>query len=185
MNNRYLHKFLHEYDFPYHDYLLDNLSTIDKMYEENKIDALGNHSANVMFYSNDIWNFLNPKLNQIVTENYYVSPFFADNHIGIYKQTNNQDHQYPSHNHVSTTTIVGVFYINPPKINEGGELILHTSSVYSDYIKIIPQPNKLYLFPSWVYHHVSPQINPTPRYSLNWGYNSVLRPIHKLTGDLW
>jgi len=185
MSNKRLHKYLHEYDFPYHDYLVKNLDYIDKIYEEGKTDALGNYSANVMFSHNKIWSFLNPKLNEIVSKNYYVSPFFVENDMGIYKQTKNQDHVYPSHNHIHSSTITGVFYINPPQINEGGELILHVNNVYNNPISVNPKPNKLYLFPSWIYHHVTPQTSSTLRYSVNWGYNSVLRPIHKITGDLW
>ena len=69
MDNKRLHFYLHEYDFPYHNYLLENLTYIDKIYEEGKVDALGNELANVRLYHNDIWNFLNPKLIKIVTEN--------------------------------------------------------------------------------------------------------------------
>ena len=184
MDNKRLHFYLHEYDFPYHNYLLENLIYIDKIYEEGKVDALGNELANVRLYHNDIWNFLNPKLIKIVTENYYVSPPFIDHEIGIYKQQNNS-HIYSSHNHYHSSTIIGVVYINPPKPQEGGELILHPNPVYEDIIKITPKPNKLYLFPGWVFHHVSPQTISIPRYSLNWGYYSRMRPIHKLTSDKW
>ena len=81
--------------------------------------------------------------------------------------------------------MIGIVYINPPKSQEGGELILHPNPAYKDVIKITPKPNKLYLFPGWVFHHVSPQISSIPRYSLNWGYYSRMRPIHKLTSDQW
>ena len=63
--------------------------------------------------------------------------------------------------------------------------ILINTNHYKDVIKITPKPNKLYLFPGWVFHHVSPQISSIPRYSLNWGYYSRMRPIHKLTSDQW
>jgi len=176
---------LHEYDFPYHDYLLDHLDHIDQVYSEGKEANLSIERANVPYPHEEVWEFLNPKLNKIVQDNYYVSPYCDPNSFGIYRQDGNQDEVYDAHNHVNSSTIIGVFYINPPKPGEGGELVLHFHNNYNTVYYLQPKPNKLYLFPSWVYHHVNPQRTLTPRYSINWGYNSRLRPIHKITGDLW
>jgi hypothetical protein len=187
MIGRRLHKYLHEYDFPYHDYLVNNLNFIDNIYEKGINEALENKAVNVPFYGNSIFYFLNEKLNEIVLNNYYVDQSPNRAPLGIYKQVHTQTHVYSSHNHIDTNdSIIGVFYINPPKFNEGGELILHPGPTYDDHISILPEPNKLYLFPSWVFHHVNPQTSTLPRYSLNWGFPSHnKKPIHKITGDIW
>ena len=51
--------------------------------------------------------------------------------------------------------------------------------------EIFPEKDVIYTFPSWLNHKPLPQTTDTPRYSINWGYNCNLRPIHKLTGDRW
>ena len=51
--------------------------------------------------------------------------------------------------------------------------------------KIKPKKDVIYAFPSWLVHAPLPQTIETPRISLNWGYDSSNRPIHKLSGDRW
>jgi hypothetical protein len=75
-------------------------------------------------------------------------------------------------------------YIDPPGPGEGGEIIFN-GIVFKNTFKLTPQPGKIYIFPSWLYHTPLPQTTLTNRISLNWGYLSRLRPIHKITKQLW
>ena len=178
-----LHKYLHEYDFPYHDYLIGNYNFFKNHYLKGINEANKIGSNNVIFYDNPIWEFLNEKLVKIVQENYYVSNYFNHSGIGIYMQ-DNKNNVLLTHNHIDVSTITGVFYINPPKEEEGGGLKFCPNSL--DYpFTIQPKKDKLYLFPSWMMHVPLPQTTQTPRVSLNWGYASGIRPIHKITGDIW
>jgi hypothetical protein len=66
---------------------------------------------------------------------------------------------------------------------EGGgiEFFFHQNHL----ITILPEPNHIYFFPSWVLHRPLPQNTDKDRICINWGVESSKRPIHKLTGDRW
>jgi hypothetical protein len=178
-----IHKYLHKYDFPHHNFLLKNLDFFENHYKKGIKEANLNGGNNVMFIGNPIWDFLNKELLKIVHKNYYVDDYFIYNSLGIYIQNN--DSNVPLlHNHMSGSIISGVFYINPPEEKEGGGLKLYFDNLKDPFI-IYPKPNELYLFPSWAMHSPLPQTSSIPRICLNWGYHSRSRPIHKVTGDLW
>jgi hypothetical protein len=180
---RQLHPFIYEYNFPYHDFLLKNYDFFDKIYSENIEKIRKNGGANVTFRDEIVYPFLFPKLRKLIDENFYLTPTFQYLNIGIYKQTHVESTNV-SHCHILTHSVSTVFYLNPPKEGEGGEIIFH-DLVYDDTIKLQPKPNKLYVFPGWLYHTPLPQTSIIPRFSFNWGYDSHTRPIHKITGDRW
>lgn len=178
-----IHKYLHEYNFPYHDFLLSNIDFFHQHYAEGIKESNSQGSYNVTFAHNFIWDFLTKKLLKIVSKNYYVDNYFKHHSLGIYIQDNKNSAPF-LHNHMNSSIISGVFYINPPQEKEGGGLQLYINGI-NNPITLQPQPNKLYLFPSWIMHQPLPQTTSTPRICLNWGYQSRSRPIHKITGDLW
>jgi hypothetical protein len=85
--------------------------------------------------------------------------------------------------HYTTSTIASTTYINPLEKDEGGgiEFFFHQNHL----ITILPEPNHIYFFPSWVLHRPLPQNTDKDRICINWGVESSKRPIHKLTGDRW
>tara|TARA_R110000787_G_scaffold132815_1_gene245095 strand:+ start:47 stop:595 length:549 start_codon:yes stop_codon:yes gene_type:complete len=182
MNFFQINKWLHSYDLSCYNYVKKNEFYFNKFYEENKPN---NHlkGVNVPLEDGEIYNIISQNLLKIILQNYYVSPNHQNHSLGIYKQDNTNNIRNP-HNHILSASITSVFYINPPKSKEGGGITLYFSNL-NEYITIHPIPGKVYFFPSWVYHTPEPQTSPTPRFSINWGYMSRIRPIHKITGDLW
>ena len=178
-----LHKYIHEYDFPYHNYLISHLDFFQTHFLEGINEVQKKGINNVTFFGNSIWEFLNKRLVKIVQKNYYISKPFHDSGIGIYMQDNKKGTYIP-HNHITSSAITGVIYINPPKEEEGGGLIFYPN-IINESFTIQPKKDKLYLFPAWMMHSPLPQTTLTPRLSLNWGYESGIRPIHKTTGDIW
>jgi hypothetical protein len=178
-------EYLHEYDFPYNDYLLNNLDYIkDTFYTQIEANHQKFRANAEIDFHHPLSQFLITKLINIVTENYYVSPPFVPVPLSTYIQTKEENFPFSHNHHSSGQGITGVFYVNVPNIGEGGEIKFHLNSYENTYI-LRPQINKLYLFPSWLYHEPLPQTSPTTRISLNWAYNSGTYPIHKISADKW
>jgi len=175
---------IHEYEFPYHDYLKSNKDYLIKLFEKDRRKRNLKHQANVPLDVNDpVCVFLYPKLIQIVVENYFVSNYFQPVPLSIYMQTK-EDSINVLHNHYDNPGITGVTYLDPPHPQYGGGIKFTLQNI-NQTIVLHPQPNKLYLFPSWLYHCPLPQTTSTPRISLNWSYVSSTFPIHKISGDRW
>ena len=126
--------------------------------------------------------FVSDIIDFIIEEYYVIDKKFDNIACGGYYQT---DKEYTSqfHNHIMNSTITGTAYINPTKPGEGGELEM----IFPNYqkIKYQPQEDIISLFPSWMLHRPLPQTRKEPRICLNYCFNSVKRPIHKMTGDKW
>jgi len=173
-----LHKYVHEYDFPYHDFLSSFKGRVLEEYG-NKGDMYGPIS-NIGCEIKEINDFLIPKLNLLVESYYSLDKPWAPHGIMLYVQ-DNKDSNHTFHNHMGAPVLTGVFYLDPPQ--NGGELEI--MDLPFDSIKIKPKKDKVYIFPSWAYHRPLPQEDTTPRISFNWGYISSKRPVHKLSGDIW
>ncbi|MGB0405177.1 MAG: 2OG-Fe(II) oxygenase [Fusobacterium sp.] len=180
MNFFRINEYLHCYDFPYYNYLKENEDYFNKIYEDKRPTI---EQYNVSITGGEVYEFLNQKLLEIVFQHYYVSSYYSKHSIGVYKQTNKNSEKMP-HNHIRSSSITAVFYLNPPKPKDGGGITFYYDNL-NDSQTIHPTKESVYLFPSWVYHTPEPQISSTPRFSLNWGYMSNIRPIHKITGDYW
>ena len=178
------HKYLHEYHFPYHDFLKQYESYVNEIFDKERGEANKKSVQNVPLpLDHPITPFLIPKLIDIVTKNYYVSKPFEILQLGLYKQTHN-DYTSVFHNHAFNPGITGVFYLNPPLEGEGGEIEFLLQNL-DQKLTISPKPNALYLFPSWLYHAPLPQKTTSPRICFNWAYVSKTYPIHKISGDRW
>ena len=183
-----IHKFIHEYDFPYHDYL--------KIYKE---ELISNYLRQKEFdksitdlqlpMSHPLNIFLPSKLNKIVKKNYWTGKPLTNYGFRIYIQNNINNTSF-YHNHINeyqTSSISGVFYTDPPK--DGGEISFlvnpdnHPDSPKEIIIK--PKQNKLYLFPYWIFHKPLPQKDEEYRICFNWVHGSPTRPIHKLETITW
>ena len=177
-----LDKYVHSYIFPYYDFLLENKSYFDEYYELKK-PYFPTEVNNASLGEGEIYQFLDQWFLSIIFKYYVVSPVSNRSCIGIYKQTDTSSVK-AIHNHALSSTITTVLYIDPPKPEEGGGITFHLEA-FDDTMTINPVPGHAYFFPSWLYHTPEPQTTPTTRISLNWGYMSYTRPVHKLTGDFW
>ena len=140
-------------------------------------------SANFSLQNQELQNILNNSFLSIAKKHYILgSTYSLQENIGVYYQTKTQSRNY-YHNHISTSSLTAVTYLNPPKEGEGGEIsfYLHENHI----LNILPQPDLIYFFPSWLLHKPLPQTNNSPRICFNWGYSGYKNPIHKLTGDKW
>tara|TARA_R110001592_G_scaffold98697_1_gene281510 strand:+ start:6940 stop:7473 length:534 start_codon:yes stop_codon:yes gene_type:complete len=55
------------------------------------------------------------------------------------------------HNHIKSSTINSVYYLDIPKDMEGGEIEFRSRR--KDVLKITPKTNELYIFPCWLWHN--------------------------------
>ena len=87
------------------------------------------------------------------------------------------------HNHAHAPgSMCGVFYLNIPR--DGGEILFENKPMLEGlYIK--PQIDNVYLFPIWLAHKAMPHTSGDFRICFNWTYGGNVRPMYKLTGDIW
>jgi len=177
--------YIHEYDFPYHDYL--------KSYKEDLINHyfyLKKENKNITDFDlplfHPITTFLIPKLNKIIKKNYWTDKPIANLGLRAYVQNNKENSSF-YHNHKTPGSISGIFYLDPPQ--EGGEIsfLINPDQDIPHLKEIIfkPKKNKLYLFPYWMYHKPLPQKDEDYRICFNWVHGSPTRPIHKFTKSQW
>ena len=129
--------------------------------------------------------FFSPKINKVIHDLFIVDNTTSDILFNLYIQQNSLNKgNYHNHIHLKAS-ICGVFYTKIPK--EGGEFsIIHPPTfTYEKPLIIKPQINKIYLFPSWLYHRPLPQKDETPRICININYLSLHRPIVKGYNIMW
>lgn len=180
-----LSPFVHEYDFPYHNILKQYKEEILNQYFFLIKNQKGNLTDFPLPFTHPLTTFLNPLLNKIVTDNFIIEKPIANHGFRIYIQ-NNQDFSSFYHSHKTTSSISGVFYLDPPK--EGGEitfLISPDNPPNQRELIIKPKKDKVYFFPYWIFHKPLPQKDEEHRICFNWLYGSSIRPIHKSTLIPW
>jgi len=124
-------------------------------------------------------NIISQKWIDIVHKNFIVGPLCRPVRTWIYVQ-NDKTNVIAFHNHASTSTVNGVFYIDPPK--KGGE----TQFIFYGKKSIIkPEINKIYFWPYWLEHTPLPQKDHKWRISVNMEYYCRERAIVKKTGVWW
>tara|TARA_Y100000114_G_scaffold100901_1_gene94023 strand:- start:2318 stop:2857 length:540 start_codon:yes stop_codon:yes gene_type:complete len=168
------------------DFMFDDLNQKhkSKMIEKFKKDVIDNPDEKKI-YSNTLYedptytSIISNSFLKIIEKEFTVSDITNPIRTCIYVQNNNISSNV-WHNHVNTSTINAVFYIDPPQ--HGGELQLLLSNIcYS----IKPQKNKIYIFPYWMDHRPTPQIDTEWRISVNIEYMCNARPILKKHNLLW
>ena len=172
--------FIHEYDFPYHDYLLTYKEDILTHYFHYK--SQDSTLTDFVYKNKDLSSFLFPKLNKIVEDNYWGDKHITNNPLRIYIQDNSTPHPLNFQHHAyGISSLVGVFYLDLPK--NGGDLqFLNVENESIFTLKL--QKNKLYTFPSWLPHKPIPQEDNTPRVCFNWHYACNTRLIHKINTNI-
>lgn len=180
-----IHKYLHEYDFPYHDYLSKFENELIKNYnliKNNRLVVSNDVGLNI---DHELNKNLLPKIDNLIKANYLTTPQVQLFPLRYYVQdnnTNNTPKGFGYHNHSSLLGNLNIiFYLNPSI--QGGEL------GYFEFpnvpLTIKPKKDKIYVMPHWLYHTALPQRDNKVRISFNWNYTGTNRAIHKLTGDVW
>ena len=134
---------------------------------------------NTEYYDVAYTSIISKKFLDIVHEEFNVSEKLNPIQTWIYVQ-NNKHSNNVWHNHVNTSSINAVYYIDPPAEFGGLEMSLDGRK-----FTIEPEVNKLYLFPYWMDHRPLPQESNNWRISVNIEYLCFQRPIYKKTDTLW
>lgn len=175
-----LNKWLYSYDLNYSSFLNGYIDEILRLYQKPIKEGDGHD-----FYIDikPITNFIIPKLNKIVEDNFYVGKKYEDDGLRVYVQEgSNEKHASTLHNHAHRAgNMCGIFYLNIP--TEGGEFHVLNPPYLDEFIKI--EINKVYLFPIWLMHRAMPHKDNIKRICFNWVYGGNIRPINKYTGNLW
>ena len=154
---------------------------LEKEYNQQKEGMNFNNIANFKIDLNRVM-WLDNICRSIIQRYYLVDKYFQQIYFMAYYQSSS-DNRSIWHSHIDVSTILATIYINPTKEGEGGELELFHP--FEGPMKIQPEKDQIYVFPSWMLHRPLPQTREEPRICLNWGYVSSMRPIHKLTADRW
>lgn len=174
-----LHDFVHEYDFPYHDYLLKFKPHLLDIYfnqRQNNKSVTDFRVANL-----EILNFINPKIDKIIETHYWVGEKLLDLGLRVYIQNNKENTSFLHAHAWNPGTLAAVFYVDPPE--KGGELVFTDTTNFE--FKLKPQRNKLYVFPMWLLHKPLPQEDEDYRICFNWAYGGNVRPTHKVILKPW
>ena len=117
-----IHDYIHEYDFPYHNYL--------KKYKESLVDIYLTYKNNnplltdlQLSNNEEIPTFLLPKIKKIIKKSYWIDKPIIDYGLRIYVQNDKSNTSF-YHNHMLASSLSAVFYLDPPR--EGGELLFLT-----------------------------------------------------------
>ena len=179
-----IHRYVHEHDFESSVFLRENKNHLIRMHRD--------YTSNPEYDSNDVSllqtplnNYFNQKLKDLIEKYYIVEKSLHDAIFNVYVQSPKFSANF-YHNHIHTPqTICGVMYLDIPQ--EGGEIeFIHYPDFTPDNpIRIKPQEDKLYLFPSWLYHKPLPHSSSTPRICINIGYITGSKPITRDYGFIW
>lgn len=173
-----IRQFVHRYDFfiediisPYKEQIIkEGLHWRDVKPEEE--------GFNLILNIEPLKSKIQKKFDLVVQENYLVSPPTMPSEVSAYIQNNTNPISFFHHHLLST--IVGVTYLNIPKI--GGEIEFLLQDIK---VTLKPEPNSLYLFPGWMFHRPLPQKDEQTRICINLDYHSKDRPMHKASKTQW
>ena len=176
--------FIHQYHVPnLHNILLKYKVEIFKNIsgkEEEHLYKPG--KANIEVKSKVVRNIVISVNSYIADHFYYLKDsYYRDAKIGAYIQDNKSNISV-FHTHWQGT-LVSTLYLDPPNEGEGGEFEIVLPP--NDSFKIQPKKDYIYFIPGWLLHRPLPQTTTIPRVCINWVENSMMRPIHKLTGQRW
>jgi len=174
-----LDRFLLVKDFEFDELNQAHKSKMIDTFERDKDNRKLGKGHNSLYADPAYTSIISNAFLNLVDEEFVVSDPVSPITTWIYVQ-NNVVSTNIWHNHVKSSTINAVFYINPPQ--EGGELqlLLH-NTMYS----VKPEKNKIYIFPYWMDHRPSSQVDPEWRISVNIEYMCLKRPILKKQNILW
>ena len=159
--------FVHEKSLEYKDDMIQN-------FIENKCS----NGYNVQYKNIKYQKYIEEKFIDVIYSLFDVSEQLKEIEIWTYIQDNLKSSDY-WHNHLVTSTVNSVYYIDPP--NKGGELEIH----FIEKIRVPVKKDTLYLFPSWMEHRPLPQEDEKIRISVNLEYMCRSRPIMNIGNVMW
>lgn len=170
MNLNVIHPFIHEFDFPITSHFTPYIPDIIQQYVSN-VDVVS--SGNIVYENEELRSRVQNLFWDIIRDNFETSSPIAPLSLRCYVQ-NDTNFIHRVHNHISTATISAVFYLQIPKVGGGIRFYLG-----DDSILYLPKPDKIVLFPSWLYHSPTPQKDNSYRICVNLEFPCVTRPILK------
>ena len=176
--------YLIEEDFECEDFLSKNYDSIVRYFERKKERIV---TLDVPLLNTPLNLYFTPKIKDIINNLFITNSPQMDIRYNLYIQNNTQP-EFSYHNHIHLPfSICGVFYTKIPKI--GGEFKIIHFPYITPHNPIIfkPQKNKIYLFPSWLYHSPTTQEDEEKRICININvtYPSCSRPIIKDYEQMW
>jgi len=169
--------YLYEVDFPYVSKMQHDKEKIIKSFWEKIGDANEKGSHNIQYFDDKLQKNLKKIFYQILHHHFVLSPPLNPFLIHCYVQTKDE---YASvwHNHIHASSLAATFYLEIPK--EGGE-IEFCDHRYGGNTILKPKLNKLYIFPSWMFHRPLPHYDEdVVRVCVNLDYDCLERPKPKL-----
>jgi len=171
----HLNGYFVEVPFPVHEKSLEYKDDIVQNFIENECS---DHGFNVHYQNDEYQKYIEEKYLNVIHSLFDVSEQLNEIKIWTYIQDAIRSNNY-WHNHLTTSTVNSVYYIDPP--NNGGELEIH----FFDNICIPIKKDTLYLFPSWMEHRPLPQQDEKIRISINIEYMCRSRPVMKIGNVMW
>lgn len=179
-----VHPYLHAFDFPYHDELLEKAESLKKDWDE-RIDNTPTEGYNLSIMDEEFRQYLEGKIVPIVALEYGLRvPDSPQAPCWMYIQ-DDKDFASVWHRHCYTQMMCGLVcstYLNPP--SEGGKFEFIGDDP-NNSIRLTPEKDKLYVFPNWLLHRPLPQKDSTTRFCLTYQYVYDRRISHPKTDILW
>ena len=176
-----------ECDFPFYDEIKAKKADMIRQYELHKLMSNGwdYRLYNFPYENEEFANWIYEKYYNVLNKNFYLPlgdrwENYIKNFPNIYVQTNKITAN-ECHNHIHTgCTISTVCYIDLPKT--GGKLKFFFGK---EEVVMNINIDKLYLFPSWLYHMPMPHDENITRVAINTDFVSEGRPRLKISEDQW
>lgn len=168
--------------FPADDLSLKYKDDMVAKFRKDKIENIDDDRGYNTEFDNELYrNNVASEFLKVVRNTFEVSEHLRDIRTWIYCQ-NNQHNRSVWHNHMNTSTVNAVFYIDPPEEQDGGGLeVCLGQNVFTIPVK----KNFIYMFPYWMDHRPLAQKSEKWRVSVNVEYFCNTRPIVKKNGVLW
>lgn len=172
-------EYIYEYDFPVasmFDFYSEDI--VENYFKKQQKEFAAGYSYE--YENKHLCEKVSTAFEKIINDDFEVSERLNKTKLWTYVQ-NDEFFNCVSHNHVRSSTINAVFYINPPEKEGGGGL---EYTIGNEVHTLYPQTNKLYVMPYWLYHRPLPQSEKKWRISVNIEYECSRRPVHK-SGAVW
>ena len=169
--DKIINKYLLEVDFPYNDNILPYKKDMIDQFKKNVKKNYRLGGSNVLYKNEGVRKNLETIFLDIIKKCFIVSPNLNRIEPFIYISTK-EEYRSVWHNHVDSATISATFYLETNDKGGGLEFAFNNPQ---DPI-IYPKKNKLYLFPSWMYHRPLPPEDDKIRICVNMEYFSFQRP---------
>ena len=169
------------------DYIIiDKFNVEDlKKYKDDIISYYNNNldtskGGNSVYYPNEKFNaIVDERFTNIINKIFKVSEKIKKIKPFVYCQNNKKSINL-WHHHIKTSTINGVFYLDPPE-NDGAIAFRYGGREY----ELFPKEGHIFLFPYWLEHTPLPQQVDKWRVCVNLEYKCMMRPTVKSTEVLW